>query len=64
MIIYYSIISILAVLIGLGLAVLLQPGQGVQSLISAQASLDIQNTVQQELVRQSGKCSYEYNNYT
>lgn len=57
MILYYAIISILAVLIGLGLSLLLQPGQGVQSLISAQTSIEIQNTVQQELVRQSGNLS-------
>lgn len=53
MIIYYGIISVLAVVIGLGLALVMKPGVGVQSLISAQSSIEIQNIVQHELVKQS-----------
>ena len=55
MIFYYAIITILAVLIGGGLVLGVQPGLGVQELISQQSAGDIQNLVSATLEQQKGQ---------
>ncbi len=52
MVFYYAIITVAAVVIGAFLAIGLKPGDGVQSYISAQSKIEIQQTVQQEIDRQ------------
>lgn len=57
MLLYYGIITVLAVVLGSILALLIKPGLGVQSLISAQSASDIQSFVNQALQAQSGNLS-------
>lgn len=55
MVFYYAIITILAVLIGGGLVLGVQPGLGVQDLISQQSADDIRNMVSATLEQQKGQ---------
>lgn len=57
MLLYYGIITVLAVVIGAGLALTVHPGDGVQPLIDTQVSTDIQSTVHQELMKESENIS-------
>lgn len=57
MLLYYGIITILAVVLGSILALIIKPGLGVQSLISVQSASDIQSFVQEALQAQSGNLS-------
>ena len=51
MILYYAIITVLAVTLGAVLATGARPGDGVQSYISAQSQIEIQETVQSEITK-------------
>ncbi len=57
MLLYYGIITVLAVIVGTFLSLLVKPGIGVQSLISAQSASDIQGFVNSALEAQSGNLS-------
>lgn len=52
MIFYYAIITVIAVSIGAFLATGVRPGEGVQSYISAQSQIEIQQTIQSEINKQ------------
>ncbi len=54
MIIYYGIITVLAVVIGAALVLGFKPGIGVQEFISQTAALEIQNNVSSALAEQKG----------
>ncbi len=54
MIIYYGIITILAVIIGAGLVLIFQTGIGIQHFISQQASVDAQTLVSAVIEEQRG----------
>ncbi len=54
MILYYGIITVLAVLIGAALVLKIHPGTGLQHFISQQASLDAQNLVSSVIEEQRG----------
>lgn len=49
MVVYYGIITILAVVLGLGLALIFKPGVGVQNYISANAAIETQSMVQEAM---------------
>ena len=53
MVFYYAIITIIAVVLGAFLAIGLKPGDGVQSYISTQSQIEIQQAVQQEIDKQN-----------
>ncbi len=55
MILYYGIITVLAVLIGAILALTIKPGLGVQEFISQSSALDIQNQVNSAIAQQKGQ---------
>ncbi len=55
MILYYAIITLLAVTIGASLVLLIKPGIGVQEFISQTAALDIQNQVNNVISEQKGQ---------
>ena len=55
MVIYYGLITVLAVIIGAGLVLLFKPGLGVQSYISQSSALEIQNQVSSALADQRGQ---------
>jgi len=55
MILYYAIITVLAVVIGGVLALGVRPGEGVQSYISSQSKAEIQQTVRSELNKQGNQ---------
>ena len=57
MVVYYSIISIAAVIIGLTLAWLIHPGNGVQSFISQESAVETQQIVSQAIADQKGHFS-------
>ena len=52
MIFYYAIITVAAVVLGAFLALGLRPGDGVQSYISGQSQVEVQQTFQQEIDKQ------------
>ena len=54
MIIYYGIITVLAVVIGAALVLIFQPGIGIQHFISQQASADAQSLVSAVIEEQRG----------
>ena len=45
MVLYYGIITVIAVLIGMSLALLIQPGKGAEQYIDSQAAVEIQQQV-------------------
>ena len=53
MIFYYAIITVAAVVLGAFLALGLRPGDGVQSYISGQSQIEVQQTFQQEIDKQN-----------
>ena len=55
MILYYGIITVLAVIIGAILALTIKPGLGVQEFISQSSALDIQNQVNSAISQQKGQ---------
>src|SRR5574344_3145075 len=62
MIIYYTIISISAVVIGTGLAMAIHPGDGVQSFISQKSAIATQHIVRDAIQQQHGHMSEMYIN--
>ncbi len=54
MIIYYGIITVVAVLIGCALVLIFQPGNGIQDYINQQAALEIQEQVSNVIEQQRG----------
>lgn len=57
MIVYYSILSVLAVVIGTTLALTLQPGDGVHSFISDKSAVEAQQIVSSAISEQKGHIS-------
>ena len=57
MLLYYGIITVLAVVVGTSLALTIHPGDGVQSMMDTQVSTEIQSSVQQAVMQQSGNVS-------
>ncbi len=55
MILYYGIITVLAVMIGAALVLTIKPGLGVQEFVSQSAALDIQNQVNSVISQQRGQ---------
>lgn len=55
MILYYGIITVLAVVIGAILALTIKPGLGVQEFISQSSAIDIQNQVNSAISQQKGQ---------
>ena len=60
MLLYYGIITVLAVVLGSSLALFVKPGLGVQALISAQSASDIQPSFA-STVRKHFKYIFEFN---
>lgn len=58
MIIYYSIITVLAVVIGAGLVLLIQPGIGVQEFINKISATEIQHQVNAEIASQKEQLGF------
>ncbi len=54
MLLYYGIITVLAVIIGAVLVLIIKPGIGVQSIISATANVDLQTVVDNAFKEQQG----------
>lgn len=54
MILYYGIITVLAVLIGAALVLIFQPGNGIQEYINQQAAYEIQEQVSNVIEQQRG----------